>query len=71
VLASERGVGRKGLREVPSSAISVAVKGVGRKSSMDRPTWLGDGNLADTEGMISVGEENLGIGAFSGGDGNW
>ena len=37
-LISERGVGRNGDIELPISAISVAVRGVGRKFSIDRPT---------------------------------
>jgi hypothetical protein len=57
--------------EVPISAISLAVNGVGRKDPMDCPIWLGDGNLAVMDGAMSVGEENLGIGAISEGDGKW
>lgn len=68
---ADKGVGRNGDIEVPISAISLAVKGVGRKPSMEWPTWLGDGNLATIEAATSVGEENLGIGAISEGDGNW
>lgn len=91
--ASEMGVARKGLREVrssaisladngvglngdidvPISAISAAVKGVGRNSSKARPAWLGEDidSLAVIEGARPGEEGNIGIGAFSDGDGNW
>lgn len=68
---SDRGVGLNGDIEVPISAISLAVSGEGRKLSMARPTWLGEGILAAIDRATLVGEEDVGIGAISEGDGNW